>query len=373
MSILITIIIFIIILGLLIFVHEFGHFAAAKRAGMKVEEFGFGFPPRLFGIKKGETLYSVNWIPLGGFVKITGEDAGEAALAPGSFQQKGFWARLAVLLAGVAMNFVLAWFLLFIGFWIVGTPVEIVEGQNLQNAALSKQELAIAYVVPESPAAAAGFKPGDAIISVDGREINQIEELITYNKAHAGESVVYRLKRGADDFELSVVPRENPPAGTGPVGFAPAIVAIAKYPFLSALSASLSAFLGKVLAIFSAFGALFKQLFTAPGAVQGLAGPVGIAVLTKDFIKLGLPYLVQFTAILSINLGIINAVPFPALDGGRVLFLLIEKVRGVKSVKWERAANAVGFSLLVALMVLVTVRDFSRYSDQFKKLFETLL
>ena len=369
-----TVLIFIAVLGLLVFVHELGHFVVAKRAGMKIEEFGFGFPPRLFGIKIGETVYSINWIPLGGFVKITGEDPGtEGAEDPRSFQNQSFGARLAVLLAGVAMNFLLAWFLFFIGFWLVGTPVEITPGIDLTGASLSEKELAIAQVLPDSPAEVAGFKSGDVIVSVDGVVITDIEVLINYNKDRAGSDVVYQLRRGSEVFDLSVVPRANPPENSGPVGFAPAIVALVKYPLFQSISISFFAFIDRVGAIFGAFGLLFSQLFTSGRIIESLAGPVGIAVLTRDFAQLGLAYLLQFTAVLSINLAIINAAPFPALDGGRVVFLAIEKIRGVKSLKWEQVANAVGFSLLILLMVLVTARDFSRYSDQFKRLFETIL
>lgn len=362
MSILFTIIIFIFILGLLIFVHELGHFIMAKRSGMKVEEFGFGFPPRLFGIKKGETVYSLNWIPLGGFVKILGEESGSPeAQDPHSFASKGFGKRFSVLISGVAMNFLLAGVLFFIGFWLVGTPIEVSSDEELPaGVSLSERQLTIVAVQPETPAEAVGFKPGDAILSVDGQKFDEIQTLIAYNKDKAGQEVLYELKRGDSVFTAAVVPRAEYPEGSGPVGFAPAIVAIGKYPLLQSLSASVSALFSRTGAILSAFGLVFRQLFADGKLIEGLAGPVGIAVLTRDFVELGLPYLVQFTAVLSINLTIINGLPFPALDGGRVLFLLIEKIRGVKSLKWEQIANAIGFTLLILLLIIVTFRDVSR-------------
>ncbi|OGE76602.1 MAG: RIP metalloprotease RseP [Candidatus Doudnabacteria bacterium RIFCSPHIGHO2_02_FULL_48_21] len=371
MSIILTIIAFIFILGILVFVHELGHFLAARRAGMKVEEFGFGFPPRLFGVRRGETLYSINLIPLGGFVKITGEEG--VSDDPRSFANGSFGHRLFVLLAGVLMNFVLGWFLLFLGFCLVGTPIEIGEGTHLGNARLSQEKLTIIAVEPNSPAEIAGFKHGDLILSVDDKKFTNIDELIAYTKSRAENPVIYELQRGTETLERSATPRANPPEGSGPVGFAPAMIAVAKYPIFDALKMSFVSFYYKTTGVFGAFGQLIGKLFSSGKLAEGLAGPVGIAVLTKDFLALGIVYLVQFTAVLSINLGIINAFPFPALDGGRVLFLLIEKIRGVKSVKIEQTANIVGFLLLMLLMVAVSFRDFGRYSDEFRRLFDRIL
>lgn len=372
--ILLTILVFVLILGLLIFIHELGHFVVAKRAGMKVEEFGFGFPPRIFGIRRGETLYSINWIPLGGFVKILGEDGGSAAAEdPRAFGNKGFGPRFAVLVAGVAMNFLLGWFLLFLGFAVVGVPTEVTKDLNLYQAKVSQAEIAIVAIEKNSPAETAGLKVGDVIVSVDKKKFENIEELINYTKSHAGSTVVYELKRGRKIFRLDITPRANPPPGGGAVGFAPAKIAVVTYPVFQAIGLSAQALFYKTVNILFAFSELLKNLLTSGKLIEGLSGPVGIAVLTRDFATLGLVYLVQFIATLSINLAVINGFPFPALDGGRVLFLLVEKIRGVKSVKWEQVANAIGFALLILLMVAVTFRDVDRFSEQFKRLFETLL
>lgn len=369
--ILLTILIFIFILGLLVFVHELGHFIMAKRAGMRVDEFGFGFPPRLIGLRRGETMYSINWIPLGGFVKIAGEEGHSDD--PRAFANGTFGNRLVVLLAGVSMNFILGWFLLFLGFAVVGTPMEIVEGANIGNARLTEEKITIIIVEANSPAEYSGFKHGDVILSVDGRKFSDISEMIAYTKSRAGQKVTYELERGEQVLLRDVNPRENPPEGSGPVGFAPAKIANATYPLPEALELSVKSFIGKTLGIFGAFGSFFQKLFESGKVAESLSGPVGIAVLTQDFFRLGLVYLVQFTAILTINLAIINAVPFPALDGGRVLFLLIEKFRGQKSLKFEQLANAIGFVLLILLMALVTFRDIGRFSDEFKRLFERIL
>lgn len=368
--ILLTIVVFIFILGLLVFVHELGHFVIAKRAGMKVEEFGFGFPPRMFGFKRGETVYSVNWIPLGGFVRILGEDGGSED--PRSFGQGKFWPRFSVLIAGVVMNFILGWFLIFLGFWIIGSPIEVGEGVDVGRANITNPQLSVIAVQSNTPADVAGFRPGDIILSVDGREFMKVEDLIEYTKSRSGQKVIYKLKRGQEVLSREAIPRPNPPTGEGPLGFAPALLANATYSLPQALSLSFVSFSERVMGIFLAFGALFKGLFTTGKLIEGLSGPVGIAVLTRDFTRLGIVYLTQFAAVLSINLGIINAFPFPALDGGRVLFLVIEKIRGAKSIKWEKIANAVGFMLLMLLMVAITYRDVDKFSEQFKRLFERM-
>jgi regulator of sigma E protease len=371
--ILLTIFVFVFILGLLVFVHELGHFIMAKRGGMRVDEFGFGFPPRLFGFKRGETLYSINLIPLGGFVKVAGEDGGAIA-DPRSFGNKGFWSRLSVLLAGVIMNFILAWFLLFLGFAIIGAPTEVDQGADLGSAhVVSQSRITIIAVEPGTPAEHAGFRPGDAILAVNDQKFVDINEMIAYTKSLAGTTVVYQLKRGAQILSRDVIPRQNPPTGQGAVGFEPAQIALVTYPLFDSLKLSFADFASKTWAILSAFGMLLRSLFTSGKLIAGLSGPVGIAVLTRDFTNLGLPYLLQFTVALSINLGIINVFPFPALDGGRVLFLIIEKIRGVKSVRWEQIFNTIGFALLILLMVAVTFRDVSRFSEQLKSLFQRIL
>lgn len=369
--ILLTILVFIVILGLLVFVHELGHFVMAKRAGMHVQEFGFGFPPRLFGIRRGETMYSINWIPLGGFVKIAGEEGHSDD--PRAFANKSFGQRLATLLAGVTMNFILGWFLIFLGFVALGAPTDLQDNPYLTNARIRSQELGVVAVQAGSPAEAAGFRVGDVILSVDGKKFDDIPTLVDYTRSRAGSPVNYEIKRGAQVFSKQVIPRTNPPAGEGPVGFAPAKIGIVTYPFLTALKLSLLAFLNKAAVIFIAFGQLITNLVSTGHLIGGLSGPVGIAVLTRDFTQLGIIYLVQFAATLSINLGVINGFPFPALDGGRVLFLFVERIRGKKSIKWEQIANMVGFALLMLLMVVITFRDVGRFSEQFKRLFERIL
>lgn len=362
MIILLTILLFIVILGLLVFVHELGHFVAAKRAGMQVEEFGFGFPPRVFGIKRGETIYSINLIPLGGFVRIVGEDGGSVE-NPRSFSQKSFGRRLLVLLAGVLMNAIFAWVLISVGL-AMGLPTIVGEGEQLPAGAnMRGLAVGIVEISPSGPAAEAGIKVGDKIIKISGEEVRTIEDAQTITKKNAGNSTIYELRRGNDTIEKTIVPRVEPPDGQGPLGISLSSIALVSYPWYQAPIRGITATINLLVATVTGIATILGQWVTGKSVSAALSGPVGIAVMTRDIAALGLPYLIQFTAVLSINLAIINAIPFPALDGGRVLFLVIEKLRRKKLPQMaEQVANTVGFFLLLLLMAFVTYKDVTRLS-----------
>ena len=370
--ILLTIIVFIIVLGLLVLVHELGHFVMAKRAGMKVDEFGFGFPPRIFGIKKGDTVYSVNAIPLGGFVKIVGED-GSDTQDPKSFGNKTGWQRFAVLVAGVTMNVIFAWVLISIGMGL-GLPTVLADGEELPSyAKLRDVRVGILEVAPDSPAAQAGVKVGDFITRIDGQDVASIDHAREITQIKGGQPTIYTIKHGDDFVEKTIIPRANPPEGQGPLGVALGSVGFVSYPWYMAPIKGFEATVNILWLTLSAFGALIAGLFQGQNVGAALSGPVGIAVLTRDVTQLGIIYLLQFTAVLSINLAILNAMPFPALDGGRILFLAIEKIRRKKlNIKAEQYANAAGFALLILLMIFVTVKDVTRYSEGFKRLFSNI-
>lgn len=370
--ILLAIVIFIIILGILVFVHELGHFVMAKRAGMRVDEFGFGFPPRMFGIRRGETIYSINWIPLGGFVKIVGED-GSKSDDPESFGNKSFWRRFLVLIAGVSMNAILAWVLISVGMGL-GLPTVLDEGDQLPKSAhIKNQTIGILEVDPKTPAADAGLKPGDSILKINGQPVSSVFDAQNMTLAQAGREAAYTIKRGSEIFDKKIIPRANPPEGEGSLGIALGSIGYVSYPWYEAPFRGALATINLILLTLTAFGGVLAQLFQGHQVTAALAGPVGIAVLTKDVTALGFIYLVQFTAVLSVNLAIINAVPFPALDGGRVLFLIIEKIRRRKlPILAEQWANTIGFILLLLLMALVTVKDVGHYSAQFKNLFQRI-
>ncbi len=365
-----TIILFVVILGLLVFVHEAGHFFIAKRSGMKVDEFGFGFPPRLFGLQKisgkwrivwgakqpsstETTVYSVNWIPLGGFVKIVGEN-NEAQDDPKSFTNKAFFPRLLTLLGGVLMNVVLAWFLFSLGY-IVGLPVAVDSIETLpKGARLVNQQVAIAEVVKDSPAAKAGLESGDVIISIDGKNIGQISEVQEYILSKKGQEIELSFQRVDAPMSAKVQPLADPPEGQGPTGVVLATIGLLKLPWYTAL-------LEGVTTTYHNLGAIvvgLYEVFTTSVGLQSLGGPVKIAQLTGQVAHLGISYLIQFTAFLSLNLAILNILPFPALDGGRVLFLVIEKIRRKPNNQHvEQYANSIGFVLLLLLMLVITIRD----------------
>ncbi|MBX4187712.1 MAG: RIP metalloprotease RseP [Candidatus Doudnabacteria bacterium] len=359
--ILTTILIFIIILGILVFVHELGHFVMAKRSGMKVEEFGFGFPPRIFGIKKGETIYSINWIPVGGFVKIMGED-GNDTVNPQSFASKGFWPRFATLIAGVTMNVIFAWVILSIAMGI-GLPTVITESEHIPDSAkINNPSIVFSGVKKDSPADVAGLKVGDKILAVNGEQVDSIEEMQTLTKNRGGQETNFTVSRGNESIDKTLTPRQSPPEGEGPLGVSLDVVAQVAYPWYEVPFRGAVATWNLLFGTISAFVTVIDQWLSGNSVGDQLSGPVGIAVLTRDVAQLGFIYLLQFTALLSINLAVVNAVPFPALDGGRILFLVIEKIRGKKLPETaEGVANTIGFALLILLMVFVTVRDFGRF------------
>ena len=370
-----TILIFVIILGFLVFVHELGHFLTAKKNGIKTDEFGFGFPPRIAGFVKDDatgkykilwggkeyesknTIYSLNWIPLGGFVRIKGEDGAEAK-DPGSFAGKSAWVRIKVLAAGVVMNFVVAWLLLSVVFTLgIAQPIQQSAGGKYKET-----KIQIVDVRANTPASEMGLQPGDAIVSLNGQAVektSQINEIISASK---GEAVVFQIDRFGKPFELSGTPRMEYPKGEGAMGFAYSETAIVSYPWYESLYRGLIATYTITLAIFDALGKMIGGLFGGEKVGLDVTGPVGIVYLTKQMSDLGFVYLLQFAALLSINLGIINILPIPALDGGRILFILIEKLKGSPvSKRVEGMIHQVGFIILILLMLLVTARDFAHF------------
>jgi len=374
-----TIIIFIIVLGVLIFVHELGHYLVAVRNGIKADEFGFGFPPRIFGVVKDDkagkykiiwggkniksenTVFSLNAIPLGGFVKIKGEDGENND--EDSFISKSAWTRIKVLSAGVAMNFLLAWFLLAIVF-SQGVPQSVGDESGVKNA-----KVQISQVISTSPAKEMGLSIGDTVLeaeNADGTkkiEIGKIEELQKFINENKGKEIILSVKRGEDILKLKGIPRQKYPDDQGSLGVGLARTALIKYHWYEAIGGSLVAvFELTKLIIVTLFSILGKLIVGAKQSVD-VAGPIGIAFMTKQAVAMGWIYLLQFTAMLSINLAIINAFPFPALDGGRILFILIEKIKGSPvSQKVEQVFHTVGFSLLILLMVFVTFRDFIHFN-----------
>ncbi|MDP2630257.1 MAG: RIP metalloprotease RseP [Candidatus Uhrbacteria bacterium] len=350
LSIVLTILLFLIILSILVLVHECGHFFAARAFGVHVEEFGLGFPPRAKGWKRGKTLYSLNWLPLGGFVKLKGEQ-GESAHDHDSFASKKIWQRIIILAAGVAMNLVTAVVLLTIGFSI-GMPTAIDRPED--ETAGAAQEIQIVHVLPNSPADKAGMLLGDTIESVDGKQFARIADLQEYIRSRKDTSVSVSLQRGNQALTKDITPMVLD-GGTPALGVGLTKTAVVAYPIHKAFGMAVESTWALVVGIFMLLGQAFRRL-----AFDGFVGPVGIATYTATAAQLGIAYVINLMAQLSVSLAVINILPIPALDGGRVLFALVEKVRG-KSLRpaLENTIHLVGFATLILLLVAVTIRDIS--------------
>jgi regulator of sigma E protease len=366
-----TIIAFIIVLGVLIFVHELGHFLTAKRAGLDVEEFGFGFPPRLFSITRGGTRYSLNWIPFGGFVKILGE-GGEQQNNPKSFAAKGVGVRAIIVAAGIIMNFLLAYVLLVIVNTAGITSAIDPEMELPANARVEAPVVTITQVDADSPAFLADLRPGDQIASINGENVTDEHSVIEKVNQSEGDALSLTVLRGRNELHVDITPRVAPPDGEGPLGIGLLQTATVRFPWYQSLWEAAKQLVFLTGQIFVVFAEMIKSLVTTGKVGADVAGPIGIAVMTGHVLDLGIVALLQFTALLSINLGIVNALPFPALDGGRLFFLLLEKIRRRKvSKKIENAVHSVGFGLLLVLILVITFRDFVRFNivDVLKRLF----
>jgi regulator of sigma E protease len=355
-----TAIIFIIVIGVLVLVHEFGHFVFAKRAGMRVEEFGFGFPPRLISWKKGETIYSINAIPFGGFVKIMGEDGD--IRGPRSFASATFTQRMLVILAGVVMNLLLAVVLLVI-VNSLGMRIGLVEGQTGSARDVKVQ---IVSVADQSPASMAGLQPLDAVQGYkdDGTVVpvhstKDIQDAVT---SHLGRPLTFEIERGNSTIEKTVTPRANPPEGQGALGVSLALTGEVSYPWYEAIWRGISDAAFLTIATVQGYYSLLKTLFVHGRLIADVSGPIGIATLTGQAARVGINYLLQFVAMISINLAVLNIIPFPALDGGRALLLIIEKIKGSPVRKEiEGWINAAGFYLLIVLMLYITYKDVAKF------------
>jgi len=343
-----TILLFAIVLAVLILSHELGHFLFAKLSGTKVEEFGLGFPPRIFGIKKGGTIYSLNWIPFGGFVKILGEDDTEKK--SGSFSSKPIYVRAAILVAGVFFNLILAW-VLFSFAYLIGAPTSV-DGDT-------PGAITIIDVQKDSAAEAVGLMPGDKLKKLsflnETLEVETITGVQEFVKIHRGQEIQLEYFRGEELLVASAVPEPI-------LGVAMDRIGIVSLPFHKAVWEGTKDTVFLTIIIVKLFGLLIAELFGGGGALASqVSGPIGIVGMVGSAAKFGLVYIVQFVALFSVNLAILNMIPFPALDGGRLLFLAIEAIKGSPiNQKIQQQVNMIGFAILIGLMLLVTFRDIVR-------------
>ena len=345
MSLIITILIFLGMLAVLILAHELGHFVTAKAFGIRVDEFGLGFPPRLFGIKSGETLYSLNAIPLGGFTKMAGE---EDPKVERSLASKGVGTRVLVLAAGSIMNVLLPIILFAIAFMV---PHDVIIGDVL-----------VSEVAPGSPAAAAGVEAGDTIISLNDEPVNSIGDLHLYTHLNLGKEVDLALRHSDNTVEeVGLIPRWKPPPGEGAMGVAvsmpEAAIVSQSYPFWEAIPMGVN----ECIETFIIFKNEILKWFIGATPVQ-VTGPVGIAELTGEVARAGLSPLLRFAGFISINLAIVNILPLPALDGGRIVFVLLGWIRRGKRIspRTEGLVHAIGFAVLIAAIIAITYQDIIR-------------
>lgn len=344
-----SIVLFLIVLAVLILSHELGHFIVAKKSGVRVDEFGFGFPPKIAKFKKGETVYSLNLIPFGGFVKIHGEEGGEAG-DPRSFGSKPIWIRSLIILAGVIFNVVLAWIVIVAGFSF-GMPVGVSSAPK--GAEIKNQKVIILEVAKNSPAESAGILAGDELA-----DFSRVDDASNFISQNTGKEIEIKYRRNIETFSVRLIPRTNPPPGEGSLGIAMDEIGTMKLPIYKAVVE------GTKMTYNVVIGTAVSLFHFVIGAIKGdaglsaIAGPVGIAGMTGGMAKLGFVYFLSFIAFLSINLAIINILPFPALDGGRLLFLLIEKIKGSPvSPKISSAVHGAGMAILLTLMLVITYRD----------------
>jgi regulator of sigma E protease len=365
-----NIIAFFIVLAILILTHELGHFLAAKKVGAKVEEFGLGFPPRLWSFKKGETVYSINWIPFGGFVKILGENGDRETLdmetqgADRSLSSKSRLAQAFVLVAGVSFNILLAWLILSVSL-MIGLPTS---RESSLNYPLDNQQLIITDVQKNSPAELAGIKGGD-IIGFVSDEKNKIEQpsvlaVQTFVSGHTDKVITVgrqtKINGVSSTSEIKIIPKISASNNNQAViGVSLSEVGVLRLPWYLAIVEGLHLSLLVLWSIVVALFSLLVGLFHGQTAVlASVTGPVGLVGAIGSSLSLGVSYVLNLMAIISLNLAVINLLPLPALDGGRIFILIIEAIRRkALNQKFINSLNTVGFLALIALMLVLTYRD----------------
>jgi regulator of sigma E protease len=355
----------IVILIALIVVHEFGHFIVAKIMGVRVNEFGIGYPPRAYTLGKiGDTEYTLNWLPFGGFVRLFGEDSLEqipAADRRRSFSGASRFAQAVILIAGVAANVLFAWGLFTVGF-MAGMPAAVSE--DTPGAALT-----VGRVLSGSPAENAGLITGDRVIGIVDEEGELLATLtptamIAFVAAHGGESITVSVERRGETFTRTLTPAHAVLAEQSArpaIGIELVMVAEKRLPFLSAITEAFWQTLGSLRAVVSGIYQLINDAFRGAADLSAVVGPVGLVTVVGDAADYGWTHILGLAAFISVNLAIINLIPIPALDGGRLVFVGLEALtrRATPKVMFQ-VLNLAGFSLIVFLMIAVTYNDIAR-------------
>lgn len=360
-----TPIIFFVLLSVLVLVHEIGHFLAAKKIGVKVEEFGLGYPPRLFGKKIGETIYSLNLLPFGGFVKLFGENgpaSAKASVSKQAFYSRNKLERAIILIAGVFMNFLLG--------------VVVISIIFTNGVLIPSEKVYVQQVIKNSPAFLAGIEENDQIVSLNGKAIKTPQDLIAQTKEGAGKEASLVIKRctlekidnvptgkenNCSTIEKVLVPRTNVSPKEGPMGVAISNLVVKKYPLWQApIYGTREAFRMSYLIAEGVFK-IFGQLIFKANLPSDVAGPIGIYQITSEAVKFGPLAILQLLGLLSLNLAVVNILPIPALDGGRLAMIFLEVIVGKRKLeRYENLVSSIGFATIIGLIVLITFSDLNR-------------
>ena len=350
---LLTLISFIIVLGVLILVHEFGHFITAKLFGVKVLEFSIGFPPRILSFKKNETKYTIGLLPLGGYVQMLGEDS--VSKDPRAYNNATPGKRALIGIAGVMMNLILAWVILSICFIAGTTPIAMPSSQ-ISGGVEVKPQIFVAEVVSGSAADKAGIKIGDQIIGTDTQTFENLQAVTDFTKQNAGNKVTLKIKTAniVSNKTLELASGEDAALGVGILD-----QGIVKVVWYRAPLVAVQESYEIIKYTFSFLGSFIKQLFTTASISDQVGGPVAIYSLSGVAARSGVIVFLQFIAMLSLNLALINILPFPALDGSRVFFIILEKIFGKRIVKEEVEGiiHTLGFAVLILFILAVTYKD----------------
>lgn len=342
---------FLIVLGILVLVHEFGHFIAAKRLGVRVDKFSFGFGPKIASFKKGETEYLISWIPLGGYVKMAGDEPGECTNQKWEFLSKGVLERFGIIFAGPLLNYVLAFFI-FSAIFMFGSPTLTTE---------------VGSLLKDYPAEKEGIQTGDRIVAIDGKPVNNWEEMTEVIHKHSADAMRLSIERGPSRFEAQIKPMIRSAKDIfgnetriALIGVAPSQrIDKVRYGFFDSFYMG-----GKKLLQLTAitYKAIWYMIIGQLSFKESMTGPIGIFVITGKAAELGLIYLVHLMGVLSASLAIFNLLPFPVLDGGHIIFLIIEKFRGKPlSLKAQEAIANIGISLLILLTVFIFYNDIMKF------------
>lgn len=393
---LITIAVFLVILSLLVLIHEAGHFFAAKKFGIRIEEFGFGFPPRMFGRKIGETIYSINWLPIGGFVKLYGEDppATQAKLAKAlrageadrkrAFFARTAWERATVIVAGVVMNAVLAAIIFYTFLTISGFRTDLLLLSDYKFFGVKQtniQEVVISAIAKNSPAEKQGLKAPTKIIAVNGRKIKSAKEFIEIIGKNRGKKIeiTWSSLQANDIHKTKITPRINPPKNEGALGVGLFSLSTAVLNYQTPVQKIFSGIVHPInlmaynLNVMTKLVKVSLEKKTTEPLSQGISGPVGIASITGSILEIPnfkekILGLLNLAGILSISLAFFNILPIPALDGGRLFFILVEAVTGRKvNQRFESLAHTFGMIALLGLMLLITFKDVQKLFVGFLK------